>query len=235
MRLIILLLSLILSLPVMALNNSPDTGYLNQVMFRLTAEQWVSSKTALVTIGINAGVSDVGVEKLQTQVLSKLQKISDQGEWHIISMERNQDQSGLEKVQMQAQARLSTAALSGLRDKAKSISQPGETYTLDNLQFSPSEEELRIANANLRASIYSQAKDELERLNKAFPDQKYVIHNIDFVGNLMMAAPMVQNTYMAMKMNQGNAPLPLAVGDKLSVGATVSLASVSDTFLKMQH
>jgi len=219
----------------MALNNSPDTGYLNQVMFRLTAEQWVSSKTALVTIGINAGVSDVGVEKLQTQVLSKLQKISDQGEWHIISMERNQDQSGLEKVQMQAQARLSTAALSGLRDKAKSISQPGETYTLDNLQFSPSEEELRIANANLRASIYSQAKDELERLNKAFPDQKYVIHNIDFVGNLMMAAPMVQNTYMAMKMNQGNAPLPLAVGDKLSVGATVSLASVSDTFLKMQH
>lgn len=228
-------ISLFVALPVWADVDKHQDAVLNKVTFRLTAEQWVTTKTALVSIGVNAGVSDVGVEKIQEEVLTKLNKISDQGTWHIISLDRTQDQSGLEKIQIVAQARLASSALSGLRDKAKAISKPGETFTIDNIQFSPSEDEWRAANADLRSNIYQQAKDELDRLNKAYPNQKFYIHDIDFVGALM-PMPMAQNTFVSVRMAQGAVNKELPVGDKLVLGATVSLASITEELLtKISH
>lgn len=199
----------------------------NRVSFRLTAEQWVTTKTALVTIAVNASVSEVGIEKVQSEVLNQLNKISDQGTWHLVSLDRSQDQSGLEKIQIAAQARLPSSALAGLRDKAKEISKPGETFTLDNLQFTPSEEEFRAANVDLRSNIYQQAKDELDRLNKASPSQKYFLHNIDFIGPLVSPSPM-PNNFLSAKMAQTDGVRELPVGDKLVVTAVVTLASIPD-------
>lgn len=229
-----LILGFLLLSPAWADDNGQD-ALLNRVSFRLNAEQWVTTKTALVTIGVNAGVSDIGVEKIQDEVLDKLSKISDQGTWHIVSLDRSQDQSGLEKIQISAQARLPSSALAGLRDKAKAISKPGETFTLDNLQFTPSEDEFRAANATLRSNIYQQAKDELDRLNKAYPSQKYYIHSIDFVAPLMPPMPMA-NSFVSVKMAQGEVTRELPVGDKLVVTATVTLASVPDQLIsKLTH
>ena len=205
---------------------------LNRVTFRLDADQWVTTKTALVTISLNAGVSDLGVEKIQEETLNKLNKISDQGEWHIISLDRSQDQTGLEKIQILAQARLPSSDLAGLRDKAKALSKPGETFTLDNIQFTPSEEEFRTANAALRSAIYRQAQDELDRLNKAYPSQKYYLHTIDFNGG-MLPQPLAQNTFVSVRMSQGNVTRDLPVGDKLLLSATVTLAAVPE-FLQIK-
>ena len=79
---------------------------LNKVILQLSAEQWVTTKTALVTVGINANVNDNGIENIQGEVLIKLHQLSDKGEWHITSFNRTQDQSGLERIQISGQARL---------------------------------------------------------------------------------------------------------------------------------
>ncbi len=220
MRMIyVFLCSLLMSLNTWAADNSYEP-LLNTVTLSLSGEQWVTTQTALVTIGVNATVTGGGLEKMQSTVLAKLNQLS-KGEWHIISFNRTLNQSGLEQVQISAQARLPSAELSGLRDRAKAITKPGETYTLDNVEFVPSEGELRAANTNLRNFIYQQAKNEIVNLNKMNPDQVFYIHSIDFLNtNVAPPQPMM---FKAAGMN-GNAA-SVAVGNKLVVNATVVLAS----------
>lgn len=195
---------------------------LNTVTLQLYAEQWVTTKTALVTVSVNASVSDQALEKIQTEVLAKLSQITHKGEWHIVSFNRNLDQSGLERIQISAQIRLSSSDLGGLRDKAKAISKPGETFTLDNVEFIPSAAELQDANTALRNDIYQQIKNEMGSISKQYPDQKFYVHNVNFL-NEVMPSPQANTMYMKAAVSGGAAPL--SVGDKLKLSATVVLAS----------
>jgi len=195
---------------------------LNSVTLQLNAEQWVTTKTALVTVGINASVSDNDLGKTQTQILDKLKQMAGDADWHMVSFERSLDQSGLEKIQASAQARLASAELAGLRDKVKAISKPGVTFTLDNVQFIPSEDEMRDANTALRNRIYQQAKTELDQLNKLYPEQKYYLHQVNFISEFI-PRPMAANA-MVMQVKMA-APAALEVGDKLRLSATVILSS----------
>jgi hypothetical protein len=217
-------------------NAFADTSFeplLNTVTMQFKAEQWVATKTALVTVGVNASVTGSGLGKIQNDVLNKLNKLSSKGEWHIVSFNRSLDQSGLERVQMSAQSRLPSDELSGLRDRAKSMSVPGETYTLDNVEFVPSAEELRDANTALRNDIYNQAKTELDNLNKLYPDQKFYLHNANFYSD-MNAQPKAM--LMAVSGAAESANRPLAVGDKLKISATFIFASAPNSdVVKMVH
>jgi hypothetical protein len=200
---------------------------LNQISLQFSAEQWVTTKTALVTVSVNASVNDSGLEKVQNDVLSKLNQISNKAEWHIVSFDRSQDQSGLERIQISAQIRLASADLVGLRDKSKAISKPGETFTIDNVEFSPSAEELRTANIALRNDIYQQIKNEIADLNKLYPEDKYYLHNVNFLGEIVpqpMAAYKVNNT-MVMAAGAPQRVSNLSVGDKLKVTANIVLAT----------
>src|SRR5690348_946110 len=106
-----LLLSLLISLPVWAdVNLEP---LLNKVSLQLKAQQWVTTKTDLVNIAINAAVNDQNIERMQNEVMQKLAQFSNKGEWHIVSLNRQQDQSGLESIQIMAQARLPQTDLTG--------------------------------------------------------------------------------------------------------------------------
>jgi hypothetical protein len=233
MRLLMTVLMAFLAIPAWA--DMKEDALLNKITLRLSAEQWVTTQSALVTVGVNAGTNSAGVEKIQDEVLKKLKDISNQGEWHIISLDHSQDQSGLEKIQISAQARLPSAALANLRDNAKKISKAGETFNVDNILFTPSEEELRAANIQLRNNIYQQARNEIDNINKAYPDQKYYLHGIDFTGNVV-TAPMPQNTFVSVRMTQGIVTKDLPVGDKLTIFATVVLAAVPEQlFAKMPH
>lgn len=226
----LLLISLFISLNAWA--DNAFEPLLNTVTLELNAEQWVTTQTALVSIGVNATVTGGGLEKIQSTVLSKLNQIS-KGEWHIIYFNRSLSQSGLEQVQISAQARLLSSDLSGLRDKAKAMTKPGETYTLDNVEFIPSESELRAANNNLRNAIYQQAKNEIDVLNKVNPEQHYYLHNVDFVGRVAPQPP--QPMMYAAKSANGGAS-NIAVGNKLIVTATVVLASApSSDVAKIVH
>jgi hypothetical protein len=205
---------------------------LNKIILKLSAEQWVTTKSALVNISVNATVNGAALDKVQAEVLAKLASISSAGVWHILSFDRSQDQSGLEKVTIVAQARLPSGGLSNLRDQAKAITKPGETFNVDSITFTPSEDEIRDANTAVRSLIYGQTKDEIDRLDKLYPDQRYYVHTVDFVNDFVrMPTPMMPMNGFAMRAMAAQAPAPamnsgLEVGDKLVVTATVVLASL---------
>lgn len=225
----LIFLGLLFSLPVWAdINLEP---LLNRVTLQLRAEQWLTTKTAQVNVGINASVSDQGIEKLQNEVMGKLSQLA-KGDWHIVSMNRQLDKSGLETVQITAQARLAQSDLNNLRDKAKSISKPGETFSIDNVQFTPSDDEIRQANIALRNNIYLQANAEIDALNKLYPNQKYYLYQVYFVTSAPM--PMAAGLPVG-RMNAMAAPA-LSVGDKAELEATVTLASMPDVVTqKLAH
>jgi hypothetical protein len=203
---------------------------LNKVTMQMQAEQWVTTKTALVTVNINAAVTDQGIDKIQAEVMQKLTQLSSKGEWHLLSFNRQLDNSGLENIQMAAEARLPQTELADLRNKAKTISKPGETFTIGNIQFTPSDDELKQANIALRNNLYQQAKAEVDALNKAYPDQKYYMHQIDFTYNPPIEPmPMAQNSMMMAKVGSVS---PLSVGNKMQIQASVVIASMPDQILQ---
>lgn len=204
---------------------------LDKVTLQLRAEQWVTTTTALVNVGINAAVTDQGIEKIQSEALQKLNLLSGKGEWHIVSFDRQLDKSGLESIQITAQARLPQSELSNLRNKAKAISKAGETFTIDAVQFTPSEDEIRQANNTLRRNLYQQAKDEMDALNKVYPMQKYYLHQIDFSNTsprpvMLLRTYAPQNDAAAGASNAATTPLP--VGNKVELEASVIIASMPE-------
>ena len=216
------------SLPVWADTNLE--ALLNKVSLQLQAEQWVTTTTALVDVSVSASVTGQGIEKLQNDIMQQLKQLSAKGEWHMVSFNRSQDQSGLENIQMTAEARLPQTELAHLRDTAKSISKPGEKFDITNIAFTPSEDEMRSANNNLRANIYQQAKAEIDVLNKAFPNQKYYLHQMNF-----LFTPPEQPMPMAMNMmaRAARPPAPpLMIGNKLRLQANVVIASMPEMLMQ---
>jgi hypothetical protein len=203
--------------------NDNDELLLNKVTFQLKSEQWLVTKTARVTVVVNAALNDQGIEKIQNSVMQKLSQIA-KADWHIVSFNRQQDKAELESVTIHAQARVAQTDLAGLRSSAKSISKPGETYAIDNVEFTPTEEESRAAQAALRNDIYQQAKHELDVLGATYPAQKYYLHQIDFMQSSIVM-PMAVNAYAT---RAAAAAPPLSVGNKAELQATVVLASTPD-------
>jgi hypothetical protein len=233
MRVLCLLLTLLLPGLVCAENSL--LPLLNKISLSLHAEQWVTTKSALVSVGINAAVSGQGIEKVQNDVINKLNQLSNKGEWHIISFDRQLDKSGLENIQITAQARLMQNDIVLLRDKAKNLSQPGETFTIDNVQFVPSEDEIKQANLNLRSNIYQQAITELATLKGLYPDQQYYLYQIDFLSPSSPVAPMAETAFYASKTKNEirAARTPLSIGNKQELQAIVILASIPNQFVQI--
>ncbi|MBX3709252.1 MAG: hypothetical protein KIT56_04210 [Gammaproteobacteria bacterium] len=225
----VFVLSFLFSLPVWA---NVDLGpLLNKVTLQLQTEQWVTTKTALVSVTVNAAVTDQGISNIQADVLNKLKQLSDKGEWHVVSFNRQLDQSGLENIRIMAQARLPQTDLAGLRDKAKAISKPGETFTIENVQFIPSDEEIRQANTTLRSNLYLQAKAEIDTLNKIYPDQKYYLYSIDFVSQPISPMPMAASMHME-KTALSASISPVSVGNKVQLQAIVVVASIPEMVMQ---
>lgn len=215
-RILTLLMALLFIQPSWAETNLDPL--LNKVTFQLRAEQWVSTSSAVVTVGMNVASTDHDIGKVQNDVMAKLKQLSDQGIWHIISFDRQEDRSGLEAIQILAEARLPQTALANLRSKAKQISKPGQTLTIDSVIFTPSDAELRLANQNLRNDIYTQIISEIDALNKKYPDHKFYMHQINFLN----AAPVLM---MAKAMNAAASSPPMMVGSKQEMHASVVIAS----------
>lgn len=203
---------------------------LNTVHLQFNAQKWLTTQTALVSVSVNTTVQSDGIDKAQASVMDHLKKLSANGEWHLLSLDRNEDKSGLETIQIHAQARLQQSELADLRDKAKLISTPGEAFKIDAIEFKPGDEDLRAAMKDLRADIYNQAKIEIDALNKMYPDQKYYLHSVNFMS---AATPMPVNA-MYMKSGAMAAPAapPLSIGNKQELAAEVVIGSLADASKK---
>lgn len=180
---LILPFALIFSLPANAADLPPFSPYppLNKISYQATVEKWATTETANVTINMDAVLGKMGLSNINAHVLETLHKMAADANWHVTQFNRTQDKSGLEMLHVEAEARLSQNVLASLREKAKNISKPGETYTVGNIDFMPALAEMEKTHADARAAIYEQVKQEIARLNQMYPEQHYFLNQLDFV------------------------------------------------------
>ena len=198
---------------------------LNKVTYEVSAEEWAKTSTVMVNVGVDAVFNEDKLEQVRADILKKLNQLTPNAQWHVTNFARNQDQSGLERLQMQAQARVNNTALGNLRQQAKSLSKPGETITILNIDYSPSLAEIEATRMELHKQIYNQAKKELVELNQMYPNQKYYLHNIEFLSQPRLPEPQPMMRMSLMATNAKSDAMPMPVSDKVIVAARVTLAS----------
>lgn len=201
----------------------------NRVSFQLQAEQWVLTNTAEFTVSVDATLDKLGLAQARAQILGKLAALSKDADWHITVFDRSQNQSGLEQLRVEAQTRLPEKDLSNLRDKAKEISKPGLIFNIQQINFIPSLADYEKVRTELRSTIYTNAQAEVERLNKAFPNQNYSVHAVIFhEGLVTRQLDSRESSQVFYKIGMGQAaPAPLAISTKMQTAATVELDSSS--------
>jgi len=177
-----------------AWGDSSCANVLPQVSLQLSAEQWVTTQTAKVSVALDALLNKEQLAKVQDNFQAALKKIAPDAVWHITEFSRSPSKTNLEQVHAVAEARLTDSAMAGLRDRAKAQSSEGQTYTVQDIVYSPTQDDISAAEAKLRAQIYDQAKAELDRLNAVYPKPGYSLFNINFNAS-------VQPVAMASKMN----------------------------------
>lgn len=202
----------------------------DEVMLSLSAESWVTTQTAEVTIGVDAVLTDGDIAGLRTEVLSTLAGLTGtDADWRITRFDRSMDSSGLERLRVAAQARLPDTALDGLAEALDDRSRAGLQYTLSGVAFSPSLAEREAARADLRATLYADIAAELVRLNAAFPDRTYRVGRIDFTGGFMPAPPpMMRAEAMTLASDAAGRGAPVAVADRMRMTVGVVFSAFAD-------
>lgn len=198
---------------------------LNVVHYQTSVEQWVTTKTALVTVGVDANLNQNGTDTLQQQINSSLQSLASDASWQMTDYERNQDASGLERIHIEEQARLTADQLNNLRSKTDTLSKPGIKYSIIDMQFTPSLAEMQAAQDALRAQLYDKIKQETNLLNKTY-DQDFYVHNIQFFnGDAPMPMPQNGVQFKAMAMAAAPSQGGTTMSQRLVMSADVVLAA----------
>lgn len=210
----------ILLFPLLGLaHHVPGSAPLSKITMQLQVEGWAATSSANVSVDIDATLDKNSAMEVRNQIMGKLTKIS-KVDWHIVRFNQGQNASGLEQLTASAEGRLPESALSSLRESAKNISQPGLSFKIANIDFVPTTDELEAAKADLRNKIYAQAKAEVGRLNVAYPELKYMLHNIEFNPAL------VGNSGEPMMAKMAHGVVPISVNNKITMAATVEIASL---------
>lgn len=198
------------------------TPVLDKIIFQVSAERWVTTSEANVVVSVDASLEKEGLAKLRQKVQENLQRIA-KADWRITQLNRSQDSSGLEKLVMQAEARVNEAALTNINQQAKDLSKPGITFKVEKVDFSPNLAEIEKTRNEVRALIYQQVNDEIAQLHKAYPKQSYTVNVIDFIGGLV---PMIkQEGGRSSEPMMMAAPAAMSVSNKVEMTATVVVAA----------
>lgn len=198
----------------------------DEIVLVLTAEEWVETKTARVVAVADVAIAGESRNVVRDRMMAALKKMAPTAEWRISQFTRNQDPAGLERWRVAAQTRLPEAALGGLDDRAKSVSQPGLQLRIQAIQFTPTLDEREAALATLRDRLYSQAKAEAARVAKLWPERNFRVARIDIgtLGNQPMMREAMAPAPMAAMGGASESGEAVAVAQKLTLQATVTLS-----------
>lgn len=204
-----------------------DYPSLNLISFAVSAEKWVKTDTAKVVVGVDANLKQDGLEKLQGDFMQRLKQFSSNASWRITRYDRSQDRSELERVHMEAEARLPESELSGLRAQAKKMSSPGMKYSIINIEYKPSLADVEAVREAVRAEIYQKIAAEIAQLNKTYPGQNYFVHSVYFIGDGVgpTPAPRAQEMMSSAKVMRAVTLPAMTVSDKVMLQARVYVAA----------
>lgn len=152
------------------------------ISVNLSTEGWVSTKTARVTVSVNAAVSAEQSGAARDNMMKTVQALSAKGDWKLTSFNRNQDETGLERWYATYEARLEETELGGLATKAKASGRAGMQLTVANIDFTPTLGEVEAVKSELRKNLLAQANKELDAVNASLPGRNFRIANVSFDG-----------------------------------------------------
>ena len=201
------------------------------ISMSLSAEDWVTTKTARVVVGIEAAVSDKNAGSTREDMTKAVNNLA-KGDWRLTTFNRNMDQTGLEHWSASYEARVPENELNGMAEDAKKASKAGMQLTLNEVDFTPTLDEMETARAGLRIKLLKQANDQLVTVNSTLAGRNYRIANVSF-GGVIPAMPQARRPMM-MKAMAMSAPAPAndeeggeAQAQKLTLSATVTYAALA--------
>jgi hypothetical protein len=151
----------------------------DMISFDLSAEDWVTTKTAHVSLDVEAAVTSTNAGTMRAD-MTKAVNDTAKADWRLTGFNRSQDQTGLERWSVAFEARLPESALNGLAEAAKKASKAGMQIRVGGIDFSPSREELEVARAALRTRIFKETGEQLTALNVALPGRSYRLSQVTF-------------------------------------------------------
>lgn len=218
---------LVFSLPANAADEAKPE---DSVVITLSSEGWVTTQTARVTVAVEAAVNDNTSASTRAEMLKAVENLS-KADWKLISFNRRQDQTGMERWSARFEARLPENQLSGLGDLAKKQSKAGMQLSVASIDFTPTLEEMENTYGNIRTQIYKDAVEQLAEINSAIPGRNYRIALINFVdGNDGQAIrPMMQmrakNMSFAAESDSAGAASSMERSEKIALTAKVIFAA----------
>ena len=204
---------------------------LDTVGLVVNAEQWVKTDSAKLEVTINATLTKTSLTAMRQNILLNLSNIA-KGEWHITQFNRSQDNSGLEKLYVQAQARVNQSLLPGINAKAKSLTKPGIRYQVTNIDFSPSKLDIQKVMESVRQDLYTKIQTEIKVLNKQFKDQSYSLYRVQIMpSDQVSQQPQRLNRMMksTVAFAADSYSANISVSNKVKLTALVALASNRNT------
>lgn len=206
----------------------------DHVAFELAAEDWVTTKTARVTVNVEAAVSGGSAGTMRADMLKAVGGIA-AGDWRLVNFNRGQDQTGLERWSASFEARLPETTLGGLGDNAKKLSKAGMQLSIADIDFSPTLEETEAVRSGLRTQLYKKIADQLTSLNSTLPGRTYRIAAIDF-GNDEVQPPrprVMMKRQVAMAMAPGeDSAAGIERSEKIRLVANIILATDAGAHVK---
>lgn len=200
------------------------------VVLNLSVEDWVNTKTAKVRIVVQAVMDGAKSGKVRGEALAALDRVA-KADWQVTGFYQSQDASGLERWQINVEARIDEPKLGGLRDRVRAASRKGMKLTVQGIDFIPTLAEREQTQAGLRLWIYKKVAEEIAVLKTVFPDRTYRAGSIDFVGS-SSARPMPRRMYKSARMESramaadaAPAPAAVSVGTLMKLRASVVLST----------
>lgn len=191
-----------------------DKSPTRMITYNLEMEDWVSTQTARLVVNLQTSVNGADAAGIGAHLTENVNELG-KGEWHLTSLNRNVDGTGLERWNLTFETRMPEANLSGIFDKAKKMSKPGLQINIVAVDFTPSVAEMGQAEHNLRKKMVKEIQDQLTQLNQLVEGPKYRILRVIFGGpqpsevnvaadvSMSRAAPMMKNM---MAMGSAGAP-----------------------------
>ncbi len=204
----------------------------DKVVFDLSAEDWVTAKTAHVTATVEAAVTAATAGNMRADMTKAVNDLA-KGDWRLTSFDRDEDQTGMEHWSATFEARLPETELGGINEAAKKLSKAGMQLSVSDVDFSPTLDEMEAARAALRMQIYKSAGEQLAALNTALPGRNYRIALVNFTGDESAPMPHVMRGRPMNVMMAGAtaAPAPAAPqqepSQKVTLSARVVLAAAN--------
>jgi uncharacterized protein YggE len=200
------------------------------VSFTLSAEDWVATKTAHVTLDVEAAVNASNAGSVRADVTKAVNEIA-KADWRLTEFNRAQDQTGMERWSVVFDARLAESALNGLNDAVKKASKAGMQISVGKIDFSPTLDETEAVRAALRARILKEAGEQLAALNAALPGRSYRISEIVFDTDIFSPIRMIHSRpMMAPVAMAASAPAEAEqsqdISQKLVLNAHITFAAV---------